>query len=615
MKWFFCLVTIVSYNCGFSQKGLVDSVKMGSIYENRAQLAEILRKEGIRYKNNGDYNVAEEFYQASLEESMAIGDSIGIATALNSFGLFYSKKGENSKALKLFYRAIDINKKINYQRGLVFNYLNLGNFFYYQNNFGQSLEFYYLCREQLVNKNDQSTLASIHIGIGNILSDADYSNNNLQKARNEYLSALVIYNQLTDTLNISKVYVNLGVIASSQKKYDEAIEYYLKGLRIKQTRNDHKGIIIACLNIGNALQEKKDYTQSLEYYNRGKKIAQEISDGENYFHILSNLVNVYMELGKADSAAILFEEYDALQDSIYDEEKSRQLSELQTQYETEKTSEELRQQKSATEEKEAQNRILTIVVILLTALAVAVVVLYIQRQKAVRHLRDREEELHKKELSRVQKEQDIQSLQSMMEGQQQERKRIAEDLHDRLGAKLSAIKLFHESSHSDTNKFDKVDEMLNETIIETREIAHNLAPSVLTKYGLVQALQDLLDTIHSTNKIKAQFSHTNLEQRLPEAIETALYYIVQELVTNTLRHGEAELLSINLVYHDDGTLNLCYEDNGKGFDPASLPKDSMGLRNMRTRLAPFSGKLSIDSTPDHGVTFIIDISLSQLSIS
>ncbi len=609
MKWLCISVLCILSLSGYAQVSLTDSIRAISFYTNQAELGEIFRRSGITFKNKGDYSRAKECYSTALDIYTELDHSVGMASVLNNLGLLSHIQSDNTLALQYYYKSVELNESIDNDNGLVKNYLNLGNFFFRQNDFRQALEYYYRCREKLKLKDNEHIRASIHLGIGNILSNSDYPHLDLDKAQEECLSALVIYQRLNNYSSISRVYNNLGVISFNQLRYDEAIKYYTKGLETKIKLNDQKGALISYHNIGSVLQKKEDYEQSLEYYKKGKRIAEELGDAENYLHIISNIVNVYMELGKADSAAVLFEEYNLLRDSVYNEEKSRQLTELQTQYETEKTTRELTQQKAATQEKVIQNRILTIAVISLGLLAIAVVVLFLQRQKAVKHLHDKEDELHKQEMSRLQKEQDIQSLRSMMDGQQQERKRIAEDLHDRLGAKLSAIKLFHESSQTDMNKFDKVDEMLNETIIETREIAHNLAPSALTKYGLVQALQDLLDALQSTNKIETQFSYTNLQERLPEGVETALYYIVQELVTNTLRHSEAGLLSINLVCHENGLLNLCYEDNGKGFDPASLPKDSMGLRNMRTRLAPFDGSLSIDAMPGHGVTFIIDIAL------
>ena len=597
----------------YAQQSFVDSIREVSTYDNEAELAEIFRRKGVFFKNQGEYGKSEECYNTSLTIYTELGDTSSIASVLNNLGLLFFTKSDNMPALEYYYTSVKLNQRINNRIGLVKNYLNLGNFFLVQNDFGQALEYYYQCKEKLKEEENKYILASIYLGIGNILSNSDYNNGDLEKAQMEYLSALSIYKQISDSLNVSRVYNNLGTISYNQQRYDDAINYFTKGLEIKLKINDQKGILIGHYNIGNALLKKKEYSQSLHYYERGKEIAAELGDGTNYLHIISNLVNVYMALGKADSAASLFEKYNLLRDSIFNEEKSRQLTELQTQYEIEKTASELEQQKIVTEGKAAQNRILIIVIISLVVLAIAVVVLFMQRQRAVKHLKDKEDQLHREEMNRLQKEQDIQSLHAMMEGQEKERKRIAEDLHDRLGAKLSAIKLFHESSRKDLNKFEKVDEMLNETINETREIAHNLAPSTLTKYGLVQALEDLLETLQLTDKIEAEFSHTNLENRLPEGVETTLYYIVQELVTNTIRHSEADSLSIQLSCHEGGLVNLCYEDNGKGFDPASLPEDSMGLRNMKTRLASFAGKLSIDSAPNRGATFIVDITLGQIS--
>jgi signal transduction histidine kinase len=613
MKRLLFLICSIS-NFSHAQDTLIYRIKEAYSNENQKELGEVYRKKGIKYKNKGQYSNAEKCYYESLRIYTALNDSSNVGNVLNNLGLLFFTKYDNNAALEYYYRSVKINEECKNSIGLTKNYLNLGNFFFSQKDFSLALDYYYQCREELVDINNGYLLASTHLGIGNIFSHRDYDQKQLVKAQSEYLSALHIYKQLEDSLSLSKVYNNLGTISFDQKKYVDAFNYFNQGLFIKEQINDQKGVMVTYLNMGSALEKQKDFSQSLKFYKRGKGIAKEISDAEDYLHIIYNMVNVYMELGKADSAATLFAEYNELRDSVFNEEKSRQLTELQTQYETEKTTKELELQKIATQEKTSLNRILFIVLFSLGLLSVAVIVLFLQRQKVIKKLRNKEDELHKQEVTRLQKEQDIQSLHAMMEGQQQERQRIAEDLHDRLGAKLSAIKLFHESSRADINKFDKVDEMLNETIIETREIAHNLAPSVLTKYGLVQALQDLLETLQSTNKIQTQFSSTNLNKRLPEGVETALYYIVQELVTNTLRHSGADSLSISMSCHDDGLLNLCYEDNGKGFDPSSLPKDSMGLRNMRTRLAPFAGILSIDAVPNHGATFIIDISLLELSV-
>ena len=120
----------------YAQETLVDSIRQASTFNTQSELAEILRRRGISFKNLGKYDKADVCYKASLVISQQIGDSIAIGAVLNSLALFYSKKGENSKALQFFYRAIKINKRIKYKKGLIDNYLNLGNFFFYQKNFG-----------------------------------------------------------------------------------------------------------------------------------------------------------------------------------------------------------------------------------------------------------------------------------------------------------------------------------------------------------------------------------------------------------------------------------------------------------------------------------------------
>ncbi|MDH5476407.1 MAG: sensor histidine kinase, partial [Cyclobacteriaceae bacterium] len=341
---------------------------------------------------------------------------------------------------------------------------------------------------------------------------------------------------------------------------------------------------------------------------KAKAIAIKLQDGENYINIISNIVTVQFSLGNNEIATKLFDEYRELKDSIYSEEKSLQLNTLQTLYETGQKEEALAEQLSVNEEKTRQNQRLIIGVLVLSGLIVAIVILLFQRQRAVKRLHIKEEELHHQELVRLEKEREISALNAMMQGQEEERKRIAEDLHDRLGAKLSAIKLFHESTQTTTNeKTARVGKLLDETITETREIAHNLASGILAQFGLQMALKDLVDTIQSSDKMEAHFSCTNFDNRLNEKTEQALYYVMQELVTNTLRHAEATSLSIQLTQYDTNLLSIVYEDNGKGFDVAQVEGDSMGLKNIRARLSQVNAQLTIDASPKNGSTFLMEV--------
>ena len=122
-------------------------------------------------------------------------------------------------------------------------------------------------------------------------------------------------------------------------------------------------------------------------------------------------------------------------------------------------------------------------------------------------------------------------------------------------------------------------------------------------------MQDLVDTIQVSNKIEAHYSCTNFDTRLPEKTEQALYYVIQELVTNTLRHAEATALSVQLIKHDDDNmLSIVYEDNGKGFDITQIEEDSMGIKNIKARLSQINAALTIDTSIKNGAIFLMEVS-------
>lgn len=214
------------------------------------------------------------------------------------------------------------------------------------------------------------------------------------------------------------------------------------------------------------------------------------------------------------------------------------------------------------------------------------------------------------------KESEYNSLKSMLEGQELERKRLAREIHDGIGPILSTLKMnlaniegdIENLNHELSEKFRKSYLMIDEASDDLRSISHNLMPRVLSDFGLIDALETLCDKINTTKNLEISFINSGLRGRLDEVTELGLYRISQELISNSLKHSQAKKITLQLIKRES-TLRLTYEDNGIGFDLAKN-NDGIGLINIENRAKALSGQVIIDTQQNRGMTATVEIPLS-----
>ena len=206
-------------------------------------------------------------------------------------------------------------------------------------------------------------------------------------------------------------------------------------------------------------------------------------------------------------------------------------------------------------------------------------------------------------------------LNNLIETQENERKRIAGDLHDSLGSLLSGIKLrFHglQEKVVATNPeqqllFQDMLAQIDEAVVEVRRIAHNMSPATLRRFGLSDTLQSLIEQLNSSNQIAAELQLLGLEERLPEQLELTVYRICQELVQNVIKHAHGTSLHLQIIKHPD-MLNITVEDDGWGLDIEKVTP-GFGFATIETKVKLLKGNFSIESHPGKGCMAIVDIPL------
>jgi len=205
------------------------------------------------------------------------------------------------------------------------------------------------------------------------------------------------------------------------------------------------------------------------------------------------------------------------------------------------------------------------------------------------------------------------ALQRVVTAQESERRRLARELHDETGQALTSILLglrpVEEAQNEDELRaaVTEVRDLVRSTLQDVRRLAVDLRPSALDDFGLVPALERLVGSFTEQTGIAVDFQSL-LTGRLPPEIETALYRIVQESLTNVVKHARAGRVSIVLRRGQDA-VSVVVEDDGVGFDPSATREDGLGLVGMRERVALLGGRFDIESRPGAGTTFVAEVPL------
>ena len=330
------------------------------------------------------------------------------------------------------------------------------------------------------------------------------------------------------------------------------------------------------------------------------------------------MVNQY--LNNTDSALYYWGKADSLLMDLYSNDYDNRVLELRAEYET--ATAELEAEKATIRSlRSERNRNITIIVsssiILLFSIWLYVID---QKRKSIKAIAAKNDELNKQRIDELLKQQEIASLQGVLEGQEQERKRVAIDLHDRLGGILSMVKLHFSAveeklpeDNPEKKKFLTASELLDLAAGEVRNISHNLLSGVLAKFGLLPALKDLTDRINESGGIKLNLLFHNVENALNGEQELQVYRIIQELISNILKHSQAKEATIQLIRNDEEKMvNLVVEDDGKGFDPLKPSlSGGIGLSNLKARVSKLNGQFHIDSGKGAGTSISINIPIAD----
>lgn len=334
------LICFVAFSA-LSQNNNNDTVYAQKLNERSLQLIDSGRYSEAMRLSEQALAIAERFPKDVQEKNRALLDIK--ASAYHHIGVIYFYQGEYSKALESYLKEMKTNEILDDKTGIAGLHNNIGILYKELGNYPEALKSYNAFLKFMEEKKDTLRIASAYLNIGAVYESMGYDEKDpnpahvqYSKAFENYQKALKLFEESKDSLYIPLCLMNIGNIYGNEKKYSQAIENYKKSLAVLEKIGDRQTAAICYNNIGSIYIETGDYTEAKNCIEKGLALAKEIGSRDDVKESYSEFSKLYKEQGDYKKAYEYFKLFTETKDSIFNEESSQQIAEMQTKYETEK---------------------------------------------------------------------------------------------------------------------------------------------------------------------------------------------------------------------------------------------------------------------------------------
>lgn len=527
-------------------------------------------------------------------------DSIAVAELKRHIGVASYFSGKYDVAARNFQESIAILEKSNRKEKLAPVYNDLAKLYRKTRDLDKALSNYNKASAIYNQLRDTAGIAMILNESGVVFEYMD----DYKEAVNRYTESMHLAEKKGDSLSVSYSLSNLAGVYVIQKKYDLAEHNLLRCLRIREILKDSFAMALAFSDLGVAMNAKGDYKKALDYLSMSNRMAEKLKYPELQSNNYSELSSVAQRQGDFQKAFEYFTLRTRLRDSLFALEKTKEIERLNSQYQSARQEQQIQSQQS-------RIRLQNYLFIGIGGLVLLAALLSYSQYKRYRLKKESQlqaEILHQQEMK----------AKAILEAEENERQRIAKDLHDGVGQMMSAAKMnlsaieseLKFSDEQQKDSFEKIISLVDESCREVRTVSHIMMPNALLKNSLATAIHEFVNKL-SHKSLKVHVYTEGLDEKLDSSIETVLYRVIQECVHNAIKHAGASTLDISLIRDKDG-ISGTIEDNGKGFDPSDKEKfEGIGLRNIITRIEYLKGTVDFDSAPGRGTVIGLHVPAPQ----
>jgi two-component system, NarL family, sensor kinase len=594
-----------------------EALRLSKTLYDKGNEAYCLVWRGSYYKSTLRYDSAMHFIDSGLQtvpQPVTATEKNARAFGLYLKGMICEQQDNYYNAINAYFGALHYANEKGTMRPQL--YSHIAGVYAKMGNREKALQY---AKSVLTVTGDTSTFNPEECGSYMMIADLYMSGQDLHNAA-RYLNLARPFIPILSQPSVTASYYRLcGNILAYEKKYEQACDAYQQALRffgITHTR--HPGNTATVLNeMAKAKQAAGQTAAAIRYALQSVAAAKAGKNKISQTNALITLANCYQQEARYADACLALQQARQLNDSIHTESVIRQTHTLAAIYENdqkEKAITQLQHDKKLQENKMRQQSLLNILfVIALAALLITGWLLY-RYYKDKQKIQGQRQQIQQQRISRLEKEKQFLATDAMLKGQEEERSRLAKDLHDGLGGFLSGLKFSFANLKQQSSPaapyaalIDQSISQLDYTILELRKVSHNLMPEALVKFGLRSAVKDFCEAMELASGIRIICQFLGSERKIGQMTAVNIYRIIQELVNNAIRHGRPGQVLLQLTFTPIKLL-ITAEDNGKGFDIRALDKASgIGFANIRRRVDYFNGTLEIHSAPGEGSIINIEL--------
>lgn len=551
----------------------------------------------------GDFDGFLKTNLEAMEYAVKHADSSEFARTMLNVGIAYRQLQDHELAVRYIEEAKDILIKRNVHRydAAIFNILQMlyNSMHQYRRGVTNGLNAINSIKED----GDQELLRQAYNNLG-----LNYLSLRIYDSAKYYLNRAAIQARKNGDIPVQTITsLNFALIALKQKQYDSIRQHVNNALVLSKKYGSHEYEGLAQYGLAYDYLLKKEYHLSQLYADSALLTANKFNmpDLKQKLYALFSRLNY----GRQDTHAgeDYFDQYEILSDSLLNNSITNTTIRIEKKLESERKDAKIKLQEVQLRQKSLLNYFLgtgTLALLLILLLS-------------YRNYRG-SQKLQQAKIDELETEKQLMATAAVLKGEQQERTRLAKDLHDGLGGMLSGIKFslgrVKENlvmTPDNAQAFDRSIDMLDSSIQEMRRVAHNMMPEILLKYGLDIALKEFCSEIDRRDMIRVRYQSTGMNTAIQQTLAVTVYRIVQELVSNAIKHSGARNILVQVhLFSDEKLLAITIEDDGTGFDTRLLDQSpGIGWRNIQSRVEFLNGRLDIQSSPGKGTSVMIEINI------
>ncbi len=571
--------------------------------------AELNFKYGALYKMNSQLDKALEVLALSRQQFEKTGNKARLCDVLTRTARVYESLGNDEKCLDFFQQSLQLSTQLQLDAQVIGALRGIGGAYRRFHRFEEAIQMQQTALGMAEQAKDSNEVRMIFIELSGVYLKAGQLDSALLFAQKGYDLAQAQRSAPFILANSLQTLVNAH---AEKKNFEIAAQYAGQTTAIYRSLGQVEQLAPALIWLGLIHNNQRKYREAATALEECVELSKKAKRKRVLASAYEQLAVAYQGQGNYQAAVEAMTEYTLLRNEIVDEDRLKLLAEMDAKYQASEKDKALKISALEIGQRKRQLGWLVALAVSLAALAAAVFFGLKNRMRANQRIAEQQDALRQQEIRQLEQANQLTALAAMLEGQEQERSRIASDLHDSLGGLLASIKS-HFNAARQTNAeeavFEKTNDMIDGASTEVRRIAHNMMPRALALSGLKGALEDLTQDLERQG-LSCQLELIGLDDLpLEPARNVMIYRIVQELSHNAVKHAQASHLLLQAIQHE-GRLTLLVEDDGKGFDVvAARLKKGLGLSSIESRVQFLKGEIEWDSVDGVGTTVSVSFPL------